>query len=1090
MKFLFTACLLLFTTLAFSQSTTTSSIKGIVKDIYTNEELIGASIFAVHLPTATTYGTASDVKGAFLINNMRVGGPYRITISYTGYSNVVHENIFLRLGEAQNFVFELNSAIAQLKTVEVLARQGSVGENAGTSTQISAQQIDILPTLDRNLNDFMRLTPQASIRAGGGISFAGMNNRFNALYIDGAVNNDVFGLSETGTNGGQAGISPFSLDIIDQVQVVLSPYDVSLGGFAGGGINAVTKTGSNEWEGSAYYFLQNENMVGETNGILANRLAEMDPNFEASPLEPFTSKTYGASIGGPIKKDKIFFFVNAELQRDETPQSFEFDLYNGLSTQADLEALRQKLITTYDYDPGNFGNTKDELKSTKLFGKLSMNINEHHELSLRHQYTKGEQFNRNISSVSRINFSNNGIFFPTTTHSSALELNSRFRGNKSNNLILGYTSVRDDRDPLGNPFPYLIIRDGSGNSIRLGSEQFSTANQLDQDIFTITNNFKIFNGDHTFTIGTHNEFYSIYNLFIRQNFGVYEYNSLADFMNDEQANVYYRNYSLVDDIAGDGSAAAGDFNASQFGLYAQDEWTISGKLSLSYGLRLDIPLLSKSPAIDPSFNSQTLTLLKQKYEVAKSIQGGASPDGQLMFAPRIGFHYQFKDKRQMELRGGVGVFTSRIPFVWPGAMYTNNGLSIGNIYQIGGTDFVADVNEQYKNDNFSVPSGQVDLFVEDFKYPQVLRSNLALSTRLPAGIEANFEGLFTKTLNNVVYTNINSDSSIDFNWTGTPDNRPIYTNNTIDDTYSAIYAVSNTDEGYGVNLTASFAKNFGFGLKGSLAYTFGHAEAINEGTSSQNSSQWRGQINTDGRNHPVYGRSDFTTRHRIVSALTYTLDWNKKKSGATTISLFYNGQEGNPYSYIYGEGSQRAENINQETGSIKANTSLIWIPKDASEINLVDKGELSAAQQWTLLNAFIESDPYLSENRGGYAEKNAGFRPFVSILDLAIRQDAAFKIGGRRHLIQLSLDIFNFGNLINREWGTDYTLPGFNNYELIDFEGYAADGTTPLFSFTHTKTGKDNLNAVDSRWRMRFGIRYKLPKKPSKAKKEEKIRFY
>ncbi|MDX1941894.1 MAG: TonB-dependent receptor, partial [Saprospiraceae bacterium] len=468
--------------LAFAQGVTTSSMQGKVID-NNNEALIGANVLAVHQPSGTVYGAATDLEGNYRIPGMRVGGPYKITVSYTGYGEVALENLFLRLGETSKQDFTLQESALELATIQVTATAGVAGQNAGASTQITSGDIDVMPTLNRDIDDYLRLTPQGSAY-GDGISFAGMNNRYNAIYIDGAVNNDVFGLASSGTNGGQTGISPFSIDIIDQLQVVLSPYDVTLGGFAGGGVNAVTKSGTNKFQGTAYYFFQNENLAGKTNGVLAERL-----NIDRAKLAEFNQSTYGLSLGGPIVKDKVFFFANAEIQDDETPAPFELQQYNGnTKSEADLNNLRNFLINTYNYDPGTFGDVADELKGLKLFGKIDINLNQNHRLTLRHQYTRAEQYDRFAGSSNTINFSNNGIYFPSITNSSALELNSRFGDKFSNNLILGFTTVRDDRDAIGSDFPYVFIEDGGSNVLRFGTEEFSTANALDQDIFTITDN--------------------------------------------------------------------------------------------------------------------------------------------------------------------------------------------------------------------------------------------------------------------------------------------------------------------------------------------------------------------------------------------------------------------------------------------------------------------------------------------------------------------------------------------------------------------------------------------------------------------------
>jgi len=1049
----------------FAQGVTTSSMSGRITDT-DGEALIGANVLAIHTPSGTSYGVASNVEGYYRIPNMRVGGPYTVTVSYTGYSEVTLEGVNLRLGEPFRRNFELEEGSVILEAMQVTAQRATMGTTSGASTQISTEDIENVPTLNRDLDDYIRLTPQAS-----GFSFAGVNNRYNSIYVDGAVNNDVFGLASSGTNGGQTGIAPFSIDIIDQLQVVLSPYDVTYGGFAGGGVNAVTKSGTNEFKGTAYYFLQNENMVGKTNKSLTDRTGS-----DREGVDAFSDRLYGASLGGPIIKDKVFFFANAELRGQESPSPFDFGQYDGDASQQDLTNLRQFLINEYDYDPGTFGDVTDNLDGVSLFGKLDFNLNDNNRLTLRHSYTKAESLNRNAGNARNINFSNNGVFFPSVTNSSALELNSTFGENKfSNNLIIGYTSVRDDRDPIGGDFPYLLIADGN-STIRIGSEQFSTANALDQDIFTITDNFKIYNNDHTITIGTHNEFYSIYNLFIRQNYGVYEYDSIDDFLNDAGAAEYDRSYSLVDNITGDGSAAAASFNAMQLGLYVQDEWAITPQFTLTGGLRFDLPIITSDPAIHPTFNSETLPDLRAAYDVADNITGGQAPDGQLMISPRLGFTYDLDDNKST-LRGGLGIFTSRIPFVWPGAMFNNNGVSLGGV-DAGDIDgpirFIPNIQDQYVNEAFSVPSGQVDLFTEDFKYPQVLRGNLALDTELPGGFLATFEGVYTKTLNNVLYTNVNNDPTVDFNWTNTgADDRPVFVREDVDPRYSAIYVASNTNEGYTYTLTASLAKQFDFGLTANLSYTYGDAQAVNEGTSSQNSSQWRGQVHIDGRNNPVLGRSDFALGHRVLGTLNYTFDWNDEGNTKTSVTLLYEGLKGSPFSYVIG--GRSARNINNETGSTSRNRSLIYIPASQNEITLVETNGLSPQEQWNRLNAFIEDDPYLSENRGGYAEKNSNFLPFTSFLDLSVRQDFGLNLGGKNHRMQLSWDVINLANLINPSWGVRYQVPGdFNNYELYSFEGYADDGTTPTFSYTEEGLNTDALNISNfgSRWRMRLGLRY------------------
>ncbi len=1059
---MFLACYLL----GHSQGTTTSTLIGSIID-QSGEALIGATITAIHTPSGTFYGTGTDLSGNYRIDNMRVGGPYTITASYVGQEDLTQDNVYLRLGETRTQNLVLGSGAIQLDEITVVGQSGSVGLNTGSSTSISTEQIENMPTLGRNLTDYTRLTPQARSTFDGGVSFGGQNNRYNAIYVDGAVNNDVFGLAGNGQNGGQTGIAPFSIDAIEQIQVVLSPYDVSYGGFAGGGINAVTKSGTNCFTGSAYVFNQNQGLAGKTNGKIAERLAlsqnvDID-SIDRNRLDDFSSNLYGLSLGGPILKDKAFFFLNAEIQRDETPAPFSGE-YDGDTSLDSLQVLRDFIQNTYNYDTGDFGNKINKLDGTRLFAKLNFNINQSNSLTLRHSYTKGEQLEVNTSTNRSINFANNGVFFPTTTNSSALELSSQIGSNMSNNLIVGYTTVRDDRDPIGSDFPNVRIFDGDGQ-IFLGSEAFSTANALDQDILTITDNFKIYKGNHTLTLGTHNEFLSIYNLFIRQNFGAYRFSSVSDFINGDASRLD-RSYSLVDNLTGDGSAAAADFSAAQLGFYIQDEITVSNKFSLTAGLRLDIPMFSDDPNIDASFNSTTLPILAANYDL-EGAEGGKAPSGQLMFSPRVGFNY--KSSELLNIRGGAGIFTSRIPFVWPGGMYTNNGLTIGGVRQFD-IPFNADPQNQPVDANFTIPSGQIDLFSADFKFPQILRGSLGFDITPVGGWYISLEGMYTKTLNNILYQNVNSDPTVAFNWANHgADDRPIYVNESLDTTYNAVYLATNTDEGFAYNVTASVGKQFN-NLNLFAAYSFGDAESVFEGTSSQNSSQWRGAFTTDGRNNATLATSDFALGTRIIGSLGYDIDWTKDGNFNTNFSLFYNGQAGDLYSYVYN--NDDAENLNGETGSTGRNRSLIYVPANEAEANLIDNGDLTASEQWALMDKFISEDDYLSGIRGQYAEKNSNRTPFSHQIDLRIAQDLGFNVGGRGNKLELTLDVFNLGNLLNKNWGALYSNPF--DYRLINFEGYGADGETPQFSFTEDELGKERFGIADrvSRWRGRVGLRY------------------
>jgi len=1054
------------------QGSTTSTMNGRITDT-NGGPLIGATVLATNASTGAEYGNVTDTDGYYRIPNMKVGGPYSVTISYIGFESYTEDNIYMTLGQSVRKSVSLSEAAISLSEIVITASSGIIdGNRTGAETTISKKDLNSMPNASRTIQDFTRLTPQASITAGGGISIAGTNNRFNSIFIDGAPSNDVFGLAGNGQNGGQVGgLSVISIDALEQISVAVAPYDVTLGGFSGGGISAVTRSGTNEFEGSLYYFVRNESLTGKTPKFIA------DPaGIDREKLDEFSAKTYGFRAGGPIIKDKLFFFVNGEIQRDETPAPFDFASYTGAATQADVTSLISTL-NGLGYDPGSFQDVIRKLEAEKFLVKLDYNLNRTHKLTVSHSYNKGENFSPSGSSTSRIRFENSGVFFPTETNATSLQFSSNF-DDKSNKLIIGYTKVVDNRDPLGSPFPYVDIRAGD---IELGSEQFSTANFLSQKIFTLTDNFTLYKGKHTITLGTHNEFYNMRNVFIRQNFGSYDYDTVQDFIDDVNgasglATQYDRSYSLTDNTTGDNTNAAAEFKAMQLGFYVQDEIQVSDKLKISGGIRVDIPSFTDDPVEDTYFNNTTVGLIEAAGYDLQGARAGQAPKAQFLISPRFGFNYDVKGDQTTQLRGGLGVFTSRVPFVWPGAMFNNNGLTVGGFraeLDDGDIiDFVADPFGQPNITDFGgvdqVPQGQMDLFVEDFKFPQVFRASIAVDQVLPGGITGTAEVMYTKTINNVFYENVNINKPSE-RFTGTPDNRNRFTNGRVDGTYSAVYLGSNTSEGKTVNISTTFSKAFDNGLNANVSYNFGRATAINEGTSSQNSSQWRGVYGIDGRNTAEVGRSDFDAASRIIASVSYRKEY--ANNFASSFSFFYNGQSGSPFSYTYDDGL---------TGENSRERALIWVPASQNEIIFADPA--TAAAEWAALDSYISNDDYLSERRGQYAEKNRARLPFVSILDFRFLQDFYIELSnGKRNTVQVSFDIFNLGNLLNGDWGRRYQTfdGGGTSVELINFEGFQTGTNTPTYSFDTNRTdladdilGKDDSGLISSRWQMQFGLRY------------------
>ncbi len=1065
-------------TQVMGQGVTTASMSGRITG-GDGEGLPGATVVAVHTPSGTQFATGTREDGRFNFPNLRVGGPYEVTVTFIGFQEQKRGGINLSLG--QNFTLDLSlqESNVQLGEVTVTAERDDImnADRTGAATNISNEQINALPTVGRNLTDFTRLTPQAVVTPNGGISLAGANNRFNSIFIDGAVNNDVFGLSETGTNGGQANsISPISIDAIEEFQVVLAPFDVRLGGFAGGGINAVTRSGSNTFSGSLYGFYRNQDLAGKT--------PTDNPAIERTKLSEFNAYTTGFRLGGPILKNKLFFFVNLEIQREKTPQPFDINTYQSASKLDDINNLVNFVRNTYQYDPGSFLNNPQETKANRGIVRLDWNINQQHKLTLRHSYTKGEAYKRTRSSTSTINFGNNSEFFPSTTNSSALELKSSFGSSLSNDLILGFTRVVDDRDAIGADFPRVTINDGTGRII-FGTEPFSTGNQLKTTTFTLTDNVSLYKGRHTI-LGTHNEFYSVYNLFIGNNYGAYTFANLNSFLTGGNSTDFEYSYSLLDDKTGDGSKAAADFDAMQLGFYAQDEFNITDRLKLTGGIRADIPFFLNKPIADENFNNVVVPQIEAAGYDLEGARVGKMPTAKVMLSPRLGFNYDVKGDRSTQLRGGVGIFTSRVPFVWPGASYNNNGLLIGAVPSALNPKIPLNPDPYNQPEatalgsTTSVPSGDINVFAPDFKFPQIARATLAIDQRLPWNLIGTLEGIYTKTLNNVTYYNFNVPQP-----TATlagQDNRPRYDRSKpISSTYRHILLGTNTNKGYSYNLTAQLQKSFEKGFTANVSYTFGRSKVINEGTSSQNSSQWRFNENVRGKNDLDLTYSDFDLGSRIVAAISYRKEY--LKHFATTLSLFYTGQSGNRFSYIY-QGS--LSNDDPQGGF--TDSDLLYVPRNyATYSEALDQGEIrftpinnssgavvvTPEQQWLDLNTFIANDEYLNSRRGQYAERNGSRLPFTNVIDLRLLQDFFLETNGTKHTLQLSLDVFNFTNLLNKDWGRQYFLTN-DNYRLIQYVNLGNDNR-PNFQFNKPSGNIYNIDDSgfnSSRWQAQVGVRY------------------
>ncbi len=1064
-----------------AQGVTTSSMYGQLTEAGSGEPLIGATVQAVHLPSGTIYGNVTDEEGFFRMPGMRVGGPYTVTASYVGYEPVVREGINLQLGQGYQFSVDMGTAGVNLAGVTVVGNRSTIfdGKRTGQETSISEEQINVLPTISRSIADFARLNPLAKIEEGGdgfAIQIAGQNNRFNSIYIDGAVNNDAFGLSGSGTNGGQTGVSPISLDAVEQFVVSVAPFDIRQSGFAGGAISAVTRSGTNNVEGSAYYLFRNQ-------GLTRDRGFTNEVDYTFPDLNDFTAKTYGARLGGPIIKDKVFFFVNAEFQRDETPQVFDFDNYRGNLTADSISALRDFVTTNYGYDLGNYDNNTAYLNSEKIIGKLDFNLSQIHKLSLRHSYVTAENLEARSSGPRSINFLNGSEFFTSKTNSSAIELNSVFE-NMANNLTIGATFVRDDRDPLGAPFPVVNIRDANSTSVQFGGEPFSTANLLNQDVVTVRNDLSIYSGRHNVLVGVNAEFFSAGNLFIRQNYGDYDFNGIGDttglaqFFLGLPSSRFERSFSQVDNVTGDESGAIANIKQTLLGFYVQDEYTVNENLRVTGGLRIDVPIWPTDVPSNQDFNDNVIPQLEGLGYNLEGARTGQFIKTQIAFSPRVAFNYDVFGTQELQLRGGIGIFTSRIPLVWPGGAYNNYGFNVGGVNRFNQVPFNPDVNSQQPGDidlTNPDPSGQIDLFAENFKLPQTTKLNLAVDYQLPLGVVMTVEGLYTKFNNYVRYQRLDLNPDSEARLSGSPDDRVYYNRPQFLDTdYNGIYLGTNTDKGYSWNGSIVFQKPYTNGFQGTVGYSYGDSYSLFDGTSSQNSSQWRGYYNPEGRNNegPVQ-RSTFAGGSRIFGNVAYTL---QGESTNQTFSLFMNGQNAGAYTYIVGANNQDFVN----DGGFSFN-EVAYIPAAASEINLVESNGFSPAQQYEILNQFISDDPYLSNNRGQYAERNSNWAPFRTIFDARFLQEFKLNTGSKSNILQFSVDVFNLNNLLNKEWGRINRL-GFGTFSLVDLENISEEGV-PTYSVNRdilNGATPDNIfdDSLDdeglrsSRWNMQLGIRY------------------
>ena len=1090
---------------------TTASINGKVSD-GKNETLPGATLVARHIPTGTTYGTLVLSDGRYNISGMRVGGPYEIEVAFMGYGTAKSSNLFLTLGEEATLNFALTENTLEIGEVLAIGSKNQKFSSNRTGAQeiFTSEAMEKLPTINRSLSDFTKLTPMNS-----GGNFGGTSYRYNNVTVDGASFNNSFGL---GSSLGATGTEPISLEAIDQIQVMIAPYDVRNGSFTGAGINSVTKSGTNQWTGSAYYYFKSPDLEGRE-----QKTVKVDKN-------KFTYNQKGFSIGGPIIKDKLFIFLNGEMDRKESPIDWQPSPAKGQQGDGQsfvdvttLQTLSDLLVDNFEYNPGSYNTSNVPTEADRLTARLDWNINSKNSLSVKYFYLKS--FNTNMPSGSgatggsrspsadRIPFSSS--YYRTNNNFNIImaDLNSKISNKLSNTLKVGYSALRDFRDMDGGFFPQVDILNGTGwsyvkvgtaNAVTspdyakgtlvastFGTEENSYNNKLNSDIWQIQDNLTINAGKHTVTLGTQSDYRQFLNGYARSYAGVWEFNSFDAFtkeVNDYKAwlagpktpgtfesltTKYTKGYTLQPEFP------YAKVDVLSLGFYAQDKWNIFPNLNLTMGLRMDMPIFLTD-------------LLPNESLAAETFQGGTKidvseyPKTAPLWSPRLGFNWDVFGDRSFQVRGGTGIFSGTPPYVWLSNQAGNNGLLFAQLTRptTGLKDQGFDGNPNYSPAAGTAPKSDIAVVDPDFKYPQLWKTNIAVDKRFGNGWIATAEVLYNKDINNIYHANIalpDVTSADAFEMLGS-DTRTVYTRTSTSAVANSAVIMKNTSEGYSIYTTLQLQKDFDGAWKGlnvNGSYTFGQSKSVTDGSSSVAKSAWqyRPAINP---NAEELGYSAGSFPSRLLLSATYS----KSFFNMTTSSVGVVFQRYSPfrYSYTY-NGDLNGDGINLN--------DLVFIPETKEQINLVKintNDPRTTDEIWAQLDNFINQDPYLSEHRGEYAERNGGVAPYINKMDLNFTQDFFVKTGnGRRNTLRLSFDIVNFGNFVNKNWGVEKTtILGYQQYQFLNMVSKPTATAAPTFTMPFvpagtagggssqtvlTQTFRDYVSSA-SRWQMQIGLKY------------------